>query len=756
MFLPRIFTPLASLGFFITLLSPDTASADWQDDIGLTLLRAELGSAAPDGSGVQVSHVEAPSSAGNHLPQAGNTPITGSGNYTGKTFTNNTTSSTGSSGHAATVANFFYGNSGGTAPGVTSIHNYGASDFINEGLLTPENFSGTPLAPGAETSLVQNHSWIANLGEDSPAELEDILRRLDFAIDRDGFVACVGLNNGSGNAIPALMAHAFNVISVGLTSGNHSRGTTAVELSTPGRTKPDIVAPQSATSWSTGIASGAAAILFDTPEGAGQHPETIKAALLAGATKDEFGASWSQTPARPLDAVFGAGELNIYQSHRIITAGQQNPSSSTDVATSGWDYHPPTSFPQPVTYFFSVPAGSNASDVSIVLTWNRTITDSQPGPGFSPSETVHDLNLKLREASGFTPLTQIRSSDSASDNVEHIYAGGLPPGQYAIQVDESGSQTTDFALAWRSTISPDPDITLTDIQFSEGCGICEIPVSLSSPSGLDITVNYTTTAGSATPGQDYTTTSGSLTIPAGQMSASVFVPVNNNSSIDGSRTFSLTFSGATNAGLPDSTLVATILDNDPEPAISVGDISIAETAGSALFTFTLSAVTPQDVSFDYTTTDGNAGAPADYTAVSGRVTIPSGSTQSQISITVANDQIPEVNENFSIDLSAPLNGTLTDTQATATIIDEDFETLLATTSLDLSFNGSSGTITWQAVPGRLYSIQTSTDLVLWTGVPGQTPITANTPSISVTLALGSGTETRRFYRVSDITNVSSL
>ena len=115
------------------LISMPSLMADWQDDIGYKFLKDTLGPSLPRGTGIQVSQVEASESGTTlkYAPQAGAGTFNGTGfHYTGKTFPIQSGATT-ASGHASTVARFFYGNNtnpasgpASIAPGVSSIHNY--------------------------------------------------------------------------------------------------------------------------------------------------------------------------------------------------------------------------------------------------------------------------------------------------------------------------------------------------------------------------------------------------------------------------------------------------------------------------------------------------------------------------------------------------------------------------------------------------------------------------------------------------------
>ncbi len=69
------------------------------------------------------------------------------------------------------------------------------------------------------------------------------------------------------------------------------------------------------------------------------------------------------------------------------------------------------------------------------------------------------------------------------------------------------------------------------------------------------------------------------------------------------------------------------------PAMSVADARVEEAEGAVLtFAVTLSRAPTGNVTVDYATSDGTAQAGADYTATSGTLTIPAGSTSATIEV----------------------------------------------------------------------------------------------------------------------------
>ena len=99
------------------------------------------------------------------------------------------------------------------------------------------------------------------------------------------------------------------------------------------------------------------------------------------------------------------------------------------------------------------------------------------------------------------------------------------------------------------------------------------------------------------------------------------------------------------------------LDNDPQPSLSVDDVTVTEgNAGTvnATFTTTLSAPSGQTASVDYATADDTAttstsGSPPahpDYSAATGTLTFPAGQTTRTVTITVQADHADEYDETF--------------------------------------------------------------------------------------------------------------
>ncbi len=431
-------------GLLFTQDAAGQLDAAGKEDIGFTSLQSRLGAAMPTGSGISVSMVEIPS-GGNYRPDSAIFPD--------KDFVYPSGGSSGSSSHATNVGRHFFGPDS-LAPDIglgaddEIIASYETNHFLNNVIRTGQN-----LLPEVETNDIQNHSWVGNYDNDDATR--QAVRRMDYMIARDGFVAVFGLNNGSATDVPGLFGGAYNGITVGLSGGNHSTGGTTLEGGM--RTRPDIVVPLGLTSYATPTVGGAAALLIETARGTAalNNADTsvvVKSLLFTGATRDEpeFTTPWANSPTQPLDERYGAGELNIDRSHAILEAGEFDASDSSLAGSTGWDAGV-SSDTTPSLYFFELDDPGLWYDVAASLVWNRdvTATDIDPGPGiqYEWDFTLADLNLRLYQADGFALGTELAASLSTVDNVELITFGGLASGRYAWQVsaDTSG---VDYGFSW--------------------------------------------------------------------------------------------------------------------------------------------------------------------------------------------------------------------------------------------------------------------------------------------------------------------
>jgi len=441
-----------------------TAAALADADGGITALRARLGSAAPTGAGMAVMQVEAPEGSGAYAPNPADAA------FVGKTITRMDPAA-GNSSHATTVGQALYGSGISMAPGIVNIWAYNVNSWIT-GTLKVGGGSTAPSAAPSTAVRVMNHSWIGSFGAGNAAFDREAVRRLDFQASRDGILPVCGESNGAGSARQPMMGDTFNGVSVGRNDLQHSAGDTPAASDTPGRMKPDLIAPGAFTSFSTPVVGAAAALLFETIQGSSlsslsnlQRVQLAKVCLLGGADRD---ASWANNApqsgssrgvaTKPIDALRGAGSLNVDRAHRILTADRMDGASTATGASfasaEGWGTAAISSA-QKSHWRFSVNQVTPAFDFTVV--WPRTVASN------FGSYTYVDMNLRVYRALGnaatLTPMEGDAGLDlfargnvqsvSTVDNVETLHLIDLQPGEYVVELSRvgSGSAFTAYA-AW--------------------------------------------------------------------------------------------------------------------------------------------------------------------------------------------------------------------------------------------------------------------------------------------------------------------
>ena len=119
---------------------------------------------------------------------------------------------------------------------------------------------------------------------------------------------------------------------------------------------------------------------------------------------------------------------------------------------------------------------------------------------------------------------------------------------------------------------------------------------------------------------------------------------------------------------------ATITDDDPLPSLAINDVTMTEgDSGTKSFTFTvkLSAPSGRAVTVAFGTADLTATAGVDYQSRNGTLTFNPGVTSLTVTIVVNCDRVPELDESFALDLSAPVNATIADGLGLGTILNDD-------------------------------------------------------------------------------------
>ncbi|RLJ20394.1 hypothetical protein DJ031_06220 [bacterium endosymbiont of Escarpia laminata] len=219
----------------------------------------------------------------------------------------------------------------------------------------------------------------------------------------------------------------------------------------------------------------------------------------------------------------------------------------------------------------------------------------------------------------------------------------------------------------------------TSFSLSEVGPALEITVNRSGGSFGTVTVDYTGVNGTATSPADFNPVNGTLTFLDGVLTQTIMVTPVDDTTWEGDESFTLQLSnvtGGASLGVQSSAPV-TILEDDPRSAGTLDLNTAAETvaenaAGGLTLTVTRTNGSDGEVSVAYTTADGTALQPGDYSQASGTLTFLHGETSKTIPLTLTDDTTWEPSEDFTVTLSNPVAASLgTQTSTTVTITDDE-------------------------------------------------------------------------------------
>ncbi len=251
-------------------------------------------------------------------------------------------------------------------------------------------------------------------------------------------------------------------------------------------------------------------------------------------------------------------------------------------------------------------------------------------------------------------------------------------------------------------VQPTTTVSIANAIVTEGTSgsnNLRLMVSLSAASTSAVTVQYSTSDGTASAPADYTAVSNqTITFNAGETSKVISIPIVTDSVDEADETFSVTLSNASGANISPTagSATATIFDDDATPSLSIADSSVIEGNDGTRtmpFTVTLSAVSGRDVIVSVETSDGTATSPSDYVGFSaccarptdaltpGVLIIPAGQTTGVINVTINGDLLGEGNETFTATITNASDAIIGDGTATGTIIDDELSISITDSSL---------------------------------------------------------------------------
>lgn len=235
-------------------------------------------------------------------------------------------------------------------------------------------------------------------------------------------------------------------------------------------------------------------------------------------------------------------------------------------------------------------------------------------------------------------------------------------------------------------IGATPQLSVGDVQGSEGGGVLSFKITLNQTASEDVTFNAYTYAGTArVTTTDYKQVNKFFTIKAGSSSTTVEVPIIDDSRAEANETFELRVRNVKNATVKDGAGIGTIIDNDGggssgSPQLTVKDVTVNEGGRTARVTVSLDRAATSAVTFSAATYMGTANAAAgDYagfTNKSGR--IEAGARTATISVSITDDKTVEGAETFGVGVFDVVGAEVAQARGTVTIVDNDKATSAST------------------------------------------------------------------------------
>jgi len=325
---------------------------------------------------------------------------------------------------------------------------------------------------------------------------------------------------------------------------------------------------------------------------------------------------------------------------------------------------------------------SAASGQTVTTTYGTGQVDGGATVGVDLNNTSGTLTFVPGDTSETITVT---INEDTLDEANETYSIALITPSNATYADDTATGTiTDNDAT--------PSLSIDDVTVTEGTS-ATFTATLSAASGQQVTVNYATSDGTATTaGLDYTSASGTFTFAAGEITKTVSVTTNDDALDEAAETYTVTLSNPSiTATISDATGTGTLNDNNAAPTVtlSLADSPLAENAGVATATATLSAVSGQTVTVDLAFS-GTATNTTDYTLSASSITINKGATTGTLTVTGVNDLVDEANETVVMDIDSVTNGTESGTQQVSASITDDDTSAVTLTQTDGSTTATEG------------------------------------------------------------------
>ena len=270
-----------------------------------------------------------------------------------------------------------------------------------------------------------------------------------------------------------------------------------------------------------------------------------------------------------------------------------------------------------------------------------------------------------------------RSAAIALDSTGNAYVTGLAgpgfpttPGAFRdCEIGTIGCIVPIFVAKIASSVQFDA----ATYSVAENAGQKTIAV-LSDGFAESVSVNFTTTRGTAADDSDYVPASGVLTFLPGETVKTFTVPILNDSIFEGKETILLALTSPTGPAVLGNPAAASLTITEPgKLQFSSPAYTVNENSGNAIINVTRLEGNSGEVQVSFAVDGGTATPSADFTPMSGDLTFSDGETSKSITVPILNDSLVEPDETVRLTLSDPTGGALLGVvpDATLNISDND-------------------------------------------------------------------------------------
>ncbi len=303
---------------------------------------------------------------------------------------------------------------------------------------------------------------------------------------------------------------------------------------------------------------------------------------------------------------------------------------------------------------------SSVSDQDVLVDYQTSNGTAVAGTDYEAQNGI--VRIPAGSLAAVIPLPI--AGNTADEREEHFFVTLSNPSNATLGASEAVVTITDEAPV---------DLTISNATVSEGNvgnSLATFTVTLRAKLQHMVTVEYFTSDGSATAGSDYLASAGALQFLPNETEHTVAISVLGDTIAEGNETFFLTLTNAVNGVLRNARGLGTIVDDDPVPCLSLGDVTVVEgDSGTrqALVSLRLSAPSSHPVTVDVLVPSCRS-LPNPYFE---KVTVPPGEMEKTVSLTILGDAVHEANDICGILLTNALQATICRGQGLLTVVDDD-------------------------------------------------------------------------------------